>query len=106
MFDALRRSQRGRRGERWHCRGQVAAAAAGHFAEVAWPLAEAAAGHLAGGERPGQAAGGEQVSGAGLQLEQGVGGVPLHQEPGTMRVSIEQRCTCEEGTVLHRRWEI
>ena len=107
VFDALRRSQRGRRGERWHCRGQVAAAAAagGHFAEVAWPLAEAA-GHLAGGERPGQAAGGEQVSGAGLQLEQGVWRVPLHQEPETMRVSIEQRCTCEECTVLHRRWEI
>ena len=101
MFDALRRSQRGRRGERWHCRGQVAAAAAaagGHFAEVAWPLAEAA-GHFAGGERPGQAAGGEQVFGAGLQLEQGVGRA-LHQEPGTMRVSTEQRCKYKEGTVL------
>ena len=51
-------------------------------AGAAWPLA-GAAGQFAGGERPGQAAGGEQVSGAGLQLEQGLGR-GLHQEPATM----------------------
>ena len=89
VFGALRRSQRGQRGERWHCRGQAAAAAGDHFAEVAWPLAKAA-GHFAGGERPGQAAGGEQVFGAGLQLEQGLGRA-LNQEPGTMRVSTKMQ---------------
>ena len=78
MFDALRRSQRGRRGERWHCRGQVAAAG------VAWPLAGAgwaagAAGQFAGGGSSGQAAaGGEQIFGAGLRNgqhpAQGLGG--------------------------------
>ena len=78
VVGALRRSQRGRREEGWHCRRPPAGAAAG----AAWPLA-GAAGQFAGGERPGQAGGGEQVSGAGLQLEQGLGRA-LHQEPATM----------------------
>ena len=61
VFGGLRRSQRGRREEHWHCRGDLAAGV-DHFAQAASPL-EGAAEHLVeGGElHPGQEADGENV---------------------------------------------
>ena len=74
VFDVLKRSQRGRREEHWHCREQVAAAG------VAWPLAGAgwaagAAGQFAGAGSPGQTAEGAQVFGLknGQHPERGLG---------------------------------
>ena len=104
-----RRSREGWREEHWYCRGQVAAAehlagAGEHLAGAAWPPAGAGwaagdAGQVAGGGIPGQvaAAGGEKLSGTGLQNrrlpEQGLE-VELQQEPVTVRLSFGKRCKC------------